>query len=623
GANLTFDASNGTGTGGSGAFVFRTAPTGSTGATANTLTERMRIDNVGNVGIGTTAPGDKLEVFGSGGTKGILIKGDPSVATNTLLKISATGSDNTQALLLASKYIYTNTIDGKKLFIGNDLISANAQVTIDTVGNVGIGTTAPGAKLHVSGTSAIFGVGEAGTPTATTLRGAAATGTDIAGANLTFDASNGTGTGGSGAFVFRTAPTGSTGATANTLTERMRINNVGNVGIGTTAPGTRLHTLDNTTTGPLGMTIENDGASTSNLLMFRIISQVGGANNVKFSIDSDGDLLTDGSTTIGTPADIAENYPVNDESINAGDLLAISNETIKNCSTEDQNNCETLSVLQKASLGSVVIGVVSENPGIILAGYFSKKSRPIALAGRVPVKVSLENGPIVVGDKITSSSVPGIAMKAIKDGQTIGIALESFDGTIQTGNGTTVSQTGKVLTFINLSYSKIDSQLATAITGNDWIVDQKTGRIQSQYTLDMNNKDIINVKAILSASNNWSIDESGTMIIREVVADTIKTKNLKVESGVTTLDRLTKVYYCVFVENGEIKKTEGECQSSATFVTPAPAPTVTSDPVPAPTPAPAPTVTSDPVPAPTPAPAPTVTSDPVPACSCSITNSSI
>ena len=48
----------------------------------------------------------------------------------------------------------------------------------------------------------------------------------------------------------------------------------------------------------------------------------------------------------------------------------------------------------------------------------------MAAVGRVPVKVSLENGPIRVGDPLTSSSKPGVAMRATKAGKIVGYALE-------------------------------------------------------------------------------------------------------------------------------------------------------------------------------------------------------
>jgi len=58
--------------------------------------------------------------------------------------------------------------------------------------------------------------------------------------------------------------------------------------------------------------------------------------------------------------------------------------------------------------------------------------RPIALAGRVKVKVCGESGPIRAGDLLTSSSIPGHAMRcaepAAHPGAIIGKALEPFAG---------------------------------------------------------------------------------------------------------------------------------------------------------------------------------------------------
>ena len=54
--------------------------------------------------------------------------------------------------------------------------------------------------------------------------------------------------------------------------------------------------------------------------------------------------------------------------------------------------------------------------------------RPVAFMGRVPVKVT---GRVQVGDHLTSSNIPGVAMAMNMSGQSIGIALESNPG----GNG--------------------------------------------------------------------------------------------------------------------------------------------------------------------------------------------
>jgi hypothetical protein len=45
----------------------------------------------------------------------------------------------------------------------------------------------------------------------------------------------------------------------------------------------------------------------------------------------------------------------------------------------------------------------------------------------VPVKVSLENGPIKIGDPLTSASIPGVAMRASKAGKILGYALENYN----------------------------------------------------------------------------------------------------------------------------------------------------------------------------------------------------
>jgi hypothetical protein len=71
---------------------------------------------------------------------------------------------------------------------------------------------------------------------------------------------------------------------------------------------------------------------------------------------------------------------------------------------------------------SGILGVISTNPAITMGmeivmdestGEMKKdvKAAKLALAGRVPVNVCLENGPVLPGDNLTSSSIPGVAMK--------------------------------------------------------------------------------------------------------------------------------------------------------------------------------------------------------------------
>ena len=80
---------------------------------------------------------------------------------------------------------------------------------------------------------------------------------------------------------------------------------------------------------------------------------------------------------------------------------------------------------------------------------------------------------------------------------------------------------------------------------------------------------INNVNAIFSSSGNcppavakrqlWRagrIGEDG-----ELVVESIKTKKLKTEEGITTRDKSTGEYYCVFVDQGVTKTEPGECGS--------------------------------------------------------------
>lgn len=65
--------------------------------------------------------------------------------------------------------------------------------------------------------------GSTGTVRPLVIGAGPSTGTNIAGPNVTITAGNGTGTGGSGKLIFQTAPTGSSGTTANTMATALEI----------------------------------------------------------------------------------------------------------------------------------------------------------------------------------------------------------------------------------------------------------------------------------------------------------------------------------------------------------------------------------------------------------------
>lgn len=82
-------------------------------------------------------------------------------------------------------------------------------------------------------------------------------------------------------------------------------------------------------------------------------------------------------------------------------------------------------VKRSTTATDVVLGIVSTKPGFI-TGAYATGTFPIALAGRVPTRVSTANGPIQAGDQLAPSSLPGVAVKAIGAGPVVGVALEHY-----------------------------------------------------------------------------------------------------------------------------------------------------------------------------------------------------
>jgi len=146
------------------------------------------------------------------------------------------------------------------------------------------------------------------------------------------------------------------------------------------------------------------------------------ASTVVFRVNTTGYVFANGGYVTGG-ADIAEYVPSN-ELLEAGEVAEI-----------DPLHASTLRRSSRANSTSVA-GVVSTRPGLTLNGSMSEhdaqKDMPrLALSGRVPVKVTAENGVIRAGDLLVSSSRPGHAMRAPESpraGTVIGKAMHGLDG---------------------------------------------------------------------------------------------------------------------------------------------------------------------------------------------------
>lgn len=119
--------------------------------------------NVGNVGIGTTAPSSTLDVVNlTASNYSTLMNVGVSTSIGAQLQIRGTDatlqSENGRYLILHGKTgLYFQTNSANRLFINSS-------------GNVGIGTTAPGTKLEVAGAisaTALYVTSTTGTVSAT------------------------------------------------------------------------------------------------------------------------------------------------------------------------------------------------------------------------------------------------------------------------------------------------------------------------------------------------------------------------------------------------------------------------------------------------------------------------
>lgn len=513
-----------------------------------------------NVGIGTSSPGAALQVYNATSASAIQNIGFDNPSIN-ITRTNGAGGTLDLAITDGSPAWFTGGItsgdaiikygSGKSLKIGNNS-AAPPQVTIDASGNMGIGETAPTNKLQVFSNNAsiryagqmvnsatagpgnivgaVFGAADGANAAAITKYGGLFQAAFGAGTNYGVwgEAIGGTGTNIAGYF---NAVSG-----ANNYAIIVPSGG-GNVGIGTTGPLYKLHSVTSTSGdraiygennaavavdgyGVWGRSFNNAGYgiggyfeggfrglyalgnSAAGSSTFGILGEATGSGGARYGVFGKatavntnvnyglygealngatanyGLWINNGETKItdgggGVPARTANgsiaisnngtariffrtnnaNWYINasaggdfseymskqnkNELLEPGDVIAYNG--------EEEKGGITLAEKENPR----ILGVISEtgtrnNDDAEGQRMYDSSYANVGLLGHVAVKISLEGGVIKAGDYLAVSSKKGYAMKATKSGMVIGIALEDFNGTDSTKT--------KAMAFINPQY---------------------------------------------------------------------------------------------------------------------------------------------------------------------------
>lgn len=381
---------------------------------SNGATTNSSIFDNGKVGIGTTNPGSTLTVNASSGS-GILINNATDNSAMQGLNISSVsgkglwfvasscgGCWNGLTQQNDQGFFFTGGASGT----GNLVIApwnTSGGIRINSVGNVGIGTSLPSGALDVQGP--VSGLIVAATnldPGANySLAPLQNSGKLLVGWNRTagsgeIDLISNRAGGSAGGFSFYDY------TNSGQLNPLVSMLGSGNVGIGVMTPGAKLEVNGNLrfTTGSAGAITFPDGTTQS--------------------------TAWTGSLCGG---DYAESVEVSGDRVQyePGDVLVISTDDISDV------------VKSAEPYSTLVAGIYSTKPGLVGKRTADqeelRKQIPMAMVGIVPVKVTSENGAIKKGDLLVTSSTLGYAMKGTDHGRMIGAVVGKALASFESGKG--------------------------------------------------------------------------------------------------------------------------------------------------------------------------------------------
>ena len=448
-----------------------------TAATTNvdTGTLRMTINGSGNVGIGSSAPDTKFQVFHTSTNTnlaniqladlGFVIRNTSNTNGNmSLISFQdSTGYGNAQIGTIQKDQ--TNHSGDMVFFTRESTSVFGERMRIASTGKIGVGTAAPTAlfhimtsdgenlRLHRNVSTNGWGVAEY-----FTLNNSSGAGVDYG--QISGGITSNTAGAETGVLAFYTRNSG-------TLGERLRIHGNGNITIGTTnAVSYKLHVEGGSINATDGLCINGDCRATwasvtgpwtsgSGSINYSAGSVGIGTNSPLYTLDVNGGVngfrakaaSAASGDTIATfennsaikmivradgKVGIGNSSPQKTLDVN-GDINAVGTITGGTIQAKYQDVAEWVDSSQQLTAGTVVIldpdknnqvvastqsydtrvaGVISPQPGITL-GERGEGRVLVAASGRVRVKVDASNGPIKIGDLLVTSDKEGFAMKSL------------------------------------------------------------------------------------------------------------------------------------------------------------------------------------------------------------------
>lgn len=606
-------------------------------------TERLTIDgSTGYIGIGTTSPVATLGIqgsigvnasqlyLGSNGNVGI---NNTNPASNYNLDVTGSIRATTQGVFPA---IYTTALydsgSGTNASIGfggaNKTLSfatdGTSRLFIGATGNVGIGTTSPYAKLSVVGpVVAEYFHATSTTATSTFAGGFVSTGMSIFD-NITMGALNFETNAGTVSWVDLPIDSLSADGTVQSYSAQMDSQNVLTIFGQANGSGAvkNIRTVVGTTTDAV-LTSANIPYSSLLVTDGALCVDNGAGNTCASSARTRGYIYAEGSSLAGL--DLAEQYRSTDVTLSAGDVLMVDPANPLYVSRYNRDSVSTSSEDLPA-----IIGVVSTEPGVLLGGYSDDSPTlfkvPVGLSGRVPVKISLENGPIKIGDRISPAKKPGYAAKALDNEASLGIALEAFNDNTASSSivvfldkqiaktNTSVVSTSPAISVASTSYSYSDdssSDYTASSSGIVSIYDEDQNNAINDITTKINGltattNNISSSTATLAAAidalgkatstlasttanelasstsfiqtiavavTEW-LKAAGNLVVNTFSAkiayfERVEADVVAISKGMELKDQATGTIYCVSIINGEWVKNVGSCtEVAATSTTP-------------------------------------------------------